>query len=151
MFLFRFYLNSQTTKTGIANALLNIGTPRDRSSADLAQALRQLSLSQFQQNRGDRSNVPNIAMVITDSRADDPNQAIAVASQAKNAGIRMFSFGVGNRPRSNTLQGISSDPQQSGVTWWRFNNYNELVSNVDTAARAICTYNFSPQQGWSIN
>ena len=82
-------------------------------------------------------------MVITDSQADDPVAAVAVASKAKSQGKRIFSLGVGNRPSSNTLQAISSDPQQSGVTWWRFTNINEMVSSVYTVANAICTYNFN--------
>lgn len=52
----------------------------------------------FLQEKGDRPNVPNIGIVITDGESNrDPERTIPTANSAKDKGIILFSIGIGDQ------------------------------------------------------
>ena len=84
---------------------------------------------------GDRPDVPNLAIVITDGQPNlfdggDPGEedipaatqdAFEEAQAAQNAGIIILAIGVTNRVDNNTIIGLASDGLQSNVPvsgWW---------------------------------
>lgn len=126
------------------NALADIRYPTDRRTNNIADGLRLMAEQQFTVTNGDRRNVQNISILITDSRPDNSVDALRYATQAKNAGVRLFTIGVGNNVDMTTMLQMSSPPQTEGVTYWRFNTYNDLRNSVTSTARAVCSYSFSP-------
>ena len=49
----------------------------------------------FTADNGDRPNVPNMGIVITDGRSNDPNATKMEAAAARAKGITMVAVGVG--------------------------------------------------------
>ena len=50
----------------------------------------------FRQDRGDRPNVPNVLVVITDGRSSDPEATWQQAIRTRNAGIHIIALGIGS-------------------------------------------------------
>ncbi|CAH1790069.1 unnamed protein product [Owenia fusiformis] len=71
----------------------------------------------FQNNRGDRSDVPNVAMVLTDGKSTvNAGNTIPEANKAKIINnIVMFAIGVGSEIDENEIQGIGSPNGQHKI------------------------------------
>ena len=55
------------------------------------EALTLMRTQQFQESNGDRPNVANVALLVTDGQStQNPENTIPAATQAKNAGIIIF-------------------------------------------------------------
>ena len=91
--------------------------------------------------RGDRQNVQNVVIVITDGQANNPSQARQESELLRSErGAYVFGIGVTNQIFESELQSYTSPPQQRGVTYWLTNSYGELAGIVDTFGTGICTY-----------
>ena len=67
---------------------------------------------QFTAPRGDRPNVPNIAIVITDGHSNVySNRTIPEAEAARASGVFIYSIGVTNNINEEEVKGMSSMPQ----------------------------------------
>ncbi len=62
-----------------------------------------------------RLDVPNVIIVLTDGRSDDPIATQTQASLAQAQGIRILSVGIGSEIDISELNGISSDPDEDHV------------------------------------
>ncbi|ESO86927.1 hypothetical protein LOTGIDRAFT_166655 [Lottia gigantea] len=62
--------------------------------------------------RSGRSGVPQKTIVITDGISGEPQQTVARATDAKNAGIDMYSVGVGGNANPQELDNIASSVDQ---------------------------------------
>ena len=75
----------------------------------------QLALQdQFTAGRGDRPNVPNVMVIITDGRQEPGSNVnpIPLAQQAQDAGITVLTFGVGDAVPESELSEMSSFPRR---------------------------------------
>lgn len=103
--------------------------------------------------RGDRPDIPNIAIIFTDGISTiDPELTVPAAERAKQSGISIFAVGVTSVQAEAALKNISSMPQRQGQNWFASTSYlllNLLVDEVsghtcDTAIEAIppgqCTF-----------
>lgn len=54
--------------------------------------------------QGDRPDVPNVGVVITDGKSNEPEATWNEAMQARDRGIEMIAVGVGNSVRVSELE-----------------------------------------------
>ena len=54
--------------------------------------------------------VPRIAIVFTDGQSSSPTATVQAAQRVHNAGINVYSFGIGSGISSTELNAIASDP-----------------------------------------
>lgn len=98
-----------TTKYELINAILNI--PYIGSSTETARGLEVMRTQVFGVN-GDRPDVDNTAIIITDGQPTDPDAVPGEMQLVHGQGITTYAIGVTNEVNEGTLQELSSDPHQ---------------------------------------
>lgn len=94
---------------------------------------------QFTSARGDRSNVPNIAIVITDGVSNkDKDRTIPDAEAARAKGIRIFSVGITNKIDEDELRRMASLPQEINKQYFTTPSFNMLSNILDTIVAQTC-------------
>ena len=78
-------------------------------------ALEYLRTTMFTSANGDRSNVPNIGVVLSDGVSNDASYTATQAANARNAGITLFSIGIGSGIPMSELNEIATDPDSDHV------------------------------------
>ena len=90
----------------------------------------------FTSFNGDRDNVPNVAIVITDGKSTyDKDRTMPEADLARAAGIRTYVIGVTQAIDLNEVRRISSAPQIVNVTYFLVPSFDKL--QVRTFVEAI--------------
>jgi len=134
-----FYLNTYNNKNDVINAVLNLAY--DDGNTNTSGGIRAMHLEQFISGRGDRQDVPNVAIIITDGVSTwDKEKTIPSAIEARNAGITIFSVGVTNAIDENELRLMSSTPQVEGQNYFRsatFDQLNTIVSSIVTQTCSV--------------
>ena len=64
---------------------------------------------------GDRPNVDNVAIIITDGRPTDPTTVQQAIDAVHESGIKTFAVGVTDEVDEDTLRQLSSEPKQASV------------------------------------
>ncbi len=106
-----FFLNTYTDTASVTRAVDAL--PYLESQTNIARAIIDMRDTQFSEVNGDRPNVPNIAVLITDGR-NEPSDAdrnldlIAEATRAKRQNINIISVAVGPNADRATLTEISA-------------------------------------------
>lgn len=137
-----FYLDTHNTKADIENAVENM--PYFGSSTNTAVGIGLTHTEQFIASRGDRPNVRNIAIVITDGVSNEnPENTIPAAEAARDAGIDIFSIGITNAVDETEVAGISSAPHQLNQNYWLIEDFRKLAEKVDEITTTICQCTFS--------
>ena len=94
---------------------------------------------QFTEQNGDRPNVPNVAVVLTDGVSTyDKELTIPEANAAKKKGIKVFVVGISNRIDVVELRAMSSDPQRENVTYWTTTDFQALGTITDSLVSGAC-------------
>jgi len=86
----------------------NLTTPRSSTNTHLALNLMRTVV--FSTDNGDRPDVDNIGIVITDGQSGSQAETEHEALAAKDAGIRMFGIGLTNEINADELMKIASEP-----------------------------------------
>ena len=90
--------------------------------------------------RGDRPDVPNIGILITDGASNvEGHRTIPSANRAKDDGIRLLVIGVTNRINERELKGISS----TGVlnqTYWKSLDFRALDAIISNIINQTCKF-----------
>ena len=108
-------------------------------TTNVAQALNFMTDQQFVSQRGDRPNVQNIGIVITDGRSNvTPENTIPNAVRAQAAGIRMYSIGITNDVDENELRQMSSSPQVLGQNYFLAPQFTDLQPLVSALTEQTC-------------
>ncbi|XP_052778428.1 uncharacterized protein LOC128215858 [Mya arenaria] len=102
-----------------------MGIPYVRGSTNTADAIENMFDVMFSPKYGDRPNVPNIAIVITDGLSDDSESTMEAAELAKAEGIHIYAIAVGLKV-SAELRAIASDPWKQNL--FTLENFDDLVS-----------------------
>lgn len=90
----------------------------------------------FSPAAGARSNVPRIAIMVTDGGTSETTAAINQANEARLAHISMIGVGVGGLVNMNELNSIADKPSASHVITVR--NYDELESISNQLMTMTC-------------
>nr|KAG5705131.1 hypothetical protein BaRGS_030848 [Batillaria attramentaria] len=99
-------------------------------------ALDHLRTDMFTPENGDRPNVPNVAIIITDGQSTNPNDTIRAAQEARDAGITLFAVGVGDLAEMSELEEIATDPDAEYV--FTVTDYSKLDNIAATFQEAVC-------------
>ncbi|KAK3100768.1 hypothetical protein FSP39_025065 [Pinctada imbricata] len=89
-----FDLNTYTSKRELFQHVDSI-IPRI-GGTDTAEALRVMNEEMFSQSKGDRNNVQNIAILVTDGRSRIVTETISRAKQARQNGVHIIVIGIGD-------------------------------------------------------
>ncbi|KAK3778041.1 hypothetical protein RRG08_021522 [Elysia crispata] len=106
-------LNRYNSKEELTKRINQIEPPR--GGRDTAAAIKYMENSMFQTVNGDRPEVPNIAIILTDGKSTRPEETKLAAQRARNNGIVIFSVGVGNETSRTELTDMASDPDNRHV------------------------------------
>ncbi len=74
-------------------------------------ALRLMRQAIFRSHKGDRPDIRNVGIIITDGQSNvDQNRTVIEAEAVKQQGIRMFAIGLTSDINEDELRSIASDP-----------------------------------------
>ena len=131
----RFFLNTHASRDAVVNAITNL--PYDGGFTYTGEALALMKDVQFTAENGDRPDVPNIAIVLTDG-ASNVNESLTIplAEMARAEGITIYSIGITNSINETEVRLMSSEPQELGVNYYLsedFAGLSDLTTQLTTA------------------
>ena len=131
----RFHLNSYKFKEDVLQAIESTDFSRGRTAT--ADALNQMRMNMFVQSRGDRPDVPNFAIVVTDGQSNvNPEDTIPEAIQARIEGIHIMAVTVMPEGPNLEIKGIASDPDEYNM--FNVQNFNDLSDMVSNLVGGVC-------------
>lgn len=118
--------------------------PFTPGATNIANALSLLRTSVYGPgSTGDRDTAPNIAVLVTDGRANVlAEMTIPEAIQSRVDGIHLIVVALETDPNDLEIKGIASDPDSSNVI--AVPSYKDLPKAVDSVVKATCngTYTY---------
>lgn len=87
-------------------------------STNTGEALKRTREEMFTAVHGDRPEVPNVAILITDGNSQQPDITKIEAEISKEAGIHIFAIGIGN-VLLYEINAIASEPLEENVFYFR--------------------------------
>ena len=92
---------------------------------------------------GDRHNIPNLAILISDGRPEPEENiripaALAEAEALKNADVMLFAIGVTSHIDADFLRSVSSAPQIEGQNFFLTPDFNYLGSIQKSVVDETC-------------
>ncbi|KAI0225936.1 Zinc metalloproteinase dpy-31 [Lamellibrachia satsuma] len=131
-----FRLDSHTTLKSTEDAIDQIRWKDQWTNTGAA--LRVIKNDVFKWEHGDRSNAPNVAVLITDGPSNkDSWQTVPNAESARNAGIKIFAVGVGSQVDPVEMKGITGSKDRMTYVW----DFDEMLkeSTMKTLYSKICS------------
>ena len=107
-----FHLDEHTTSRDVLNAL-NLRYTGGKTNT--AEALRVARTEMFTNANGDRSDKPNIIILLTDGKSNNRDVTLLEALECRKDGIHIVSIGVGSSVGMSELQGITTDPDSMNL------------------------------------
>ena len=135
----QFNLNSFEDKDTLINA---ISFPYTRGSTNTAAALKFMNENMFKDQSGDRSDIKNVAIVITDGESIDRKETFQMAVEARKNDIEIIAIGVNMKSKAGReeLRALASDPDEYNV--FNVNNFTALYGITDNIVAAVCNSEF---------
>ncbi|XP_070188847.1 matrilin-2-like [Littorina saxatilis] len=134
----QFHLKDYNSKPAILQAMDNI--PFSSGSTNTADALNTMRTQMFTRANGERPNVTNIAIVVTDGISS--RNPIPEAEQARAADIHIYAIGIGLRDTTE-LDGIASKPAAENS--FAVQKFSELRAMRDQVISAFCSWTSTVQ------
>ena len=139
-----FYLNSYYNSNDLKDAIRRISYVGGQTNT--AAGLKAMYAEQFTETRGDRLEVHNVAIVMTDGISNtDQSRTIPEALAAKNRGITIFTVGITNSVDQNEIRAISTNPQLLDNNYFLTADFRSLSGITDTLIRSACKPSFGKQ------
>ncbi|XP_013401673.1 ZP domain-containing protein-like [Lingula anatina] len=130
-------LNTHSTEAAILAAVDRIRQMGDGTNTALA--LSTVRTSSFTAARGDRPNVPNLVIVMTDGRSNDMAATAREANKLRNI-ASVFAIGVGSNVNTAELKAMATDPDSKFVfTVTDFSALSNIETQLATDACAQAT------------
>ena len=135
--LVRFYLRDHGDRDSLRRAITAI--PEGIGRTNTYGGLNVMRRLVFTEENGDRPDVPNVAIVLTDGVSTINRElTISEAEAARAAGIRIFSIGVTNDINEDEIRAISSLPQELGRNYWKTPDFLSLNTILKSLQRETC-------------
>ena len=127
-----FQMNTYSTKADVYNAVDEI--PWRYGSTNTADALKTMRTDMFTRQNGDRPDVENICIVVTDGVSNiNARRTIPEAEQARGEGIHIYAIGIGLSD-TRELDGIASKPvEENRFAVQEFTELQDLRHKVFSA------------------
>ena len=110
--------------------------PHTKGSTDTAGALAFLRNVMFTSANGDRADVKNVAVVITDGESDNRTATLQEAVRAMNDGTHMIALAVGNWLDRYEINSIASYPSRVNAIFG--SNFTSIASFAKDIQLTIC-------------
>ncbi|KAK0067182.1 collagen alpha-3(VI) chain-like isoform X4, partial [Biomphalaria pfeifferi] len=131
----QFQLNTYAKKADVYNAIDDI--PYRYGSTNTADALKTMRSVMFTAGNGDRSDVDNIAVVVTDGVSNiNSRRTVPEAEQARAEGIHIYAIGIGLTD-TRELDGIASKPVDENM--FAVQDFTELRDLRHKVISALCS------------
>ena len=132
-----FQMNSFRTKQAVFDAIDNI--PYRYGSTNTADALETMHSEMFSAGNGDRPDVDNICIVVTDGVSNiNARRTIPEAEAARAKGIHIYAIGIG-LTETRELDGIASKPvEENRFTVQDFAELDDLKHKIFDAFCRKC-------------
>ena len=88
---------------------------------------------------GDRPNVPNVAIIVTDGQSNNAALTASEAKLARDAGITVLAIGVGHGAKKSELNAMATDPDSAHV--YTADNFDALGSLQALLSTKACEGN----------
>ena len=134
-----FPLDRYTTVGEVQSAIEAI--PYMGQTTNTPEALGQTRCLCFNPLTGDRSDVVNLAIIVTDGVPYPPDRktlALNAAGSLRNAGVEMIAVGITDAIDEEFLKAMSSPPQIEGSNFFTAINFAELTTIRDTVVDRAC-------------
>ena len=134
-----FPLNAYTNRDDIQNAILNIAYIGQTTNTP--EALIQTRTQCFNPSNGDRRDVDNLAIIVTDGvpfPAELRQPAIEEAKRLRDTGVIMVSVGITDIIDEDFLKEMSSPPQTLGTNYFRSSTFDALESIRRSVVQETC-------------
>ena len=110
-------------------------------STNTARALEVMGTEMFTERHGDRPDVKNVAVVITDGKSNNRGATIRAANAARQANIHIYAIGIGKTDRvmkqvSAELDGIASQPIEDNK--FAVTEFSQLANLTDLLFVGFC-------------
>ncbi|XP_052813412.1 uncharacterized protein LOC128240703 isoform X3 [Mya arenaria] len=129
-----FNLNEYSRKADVFAAIDKI--PYIYGSTNTADALQTMHAQMFTPRNGDRPNVPNTGIIITDGVSNiNSRRTISEADDARTAGIHVYAIGIGLTD-TRELDGIANTPKTENS--FNVQTFDELVGLDRKIFSALC-------------
>ena len=149
--ILEFTLSQYDNSDAIAQAIL--ASPYLGQTTNTPEALRQTRLQCFNAATGDRPNVPNLAIVVTDGvpfPADRRSPALDEAKALRDTGASVISIGITDAIDEDFLKGMSSAPQLLGQNYFTATNFDVLNEIQKTVVEGTCETLEGKFKSWSL-
>lgn len=108
-----FYLDTQQTKEQLVDGVDSVhGVSRGTYTQLALNATREEVLLQ---SRGNRPDVQDFVIVLTDGRSTQSSQTDAEAKKLRDMGAKVLALGIGDGVDEDELKAIASDPDETFV------------------------------------
>ena len=137
--IFEFPLSQYDDREAIVQAIL--ASPYLGQTTNTPEALRQTRIQCFNPANGDRPNVPNLAIVVTDGVPypdDRRTPALNEARALRDTGAAVISIGITNAIDENFLKGMSSAPQLEGQNYFTATDFSVLREIQRSVVEGTC-------------
>ena len=130
----QFHLNSHSTKEEVMGEISHI--TRLFGDTNIADAIQITRETMFNTRNGDRPDIPNVAIIITDGISNiNSRRTIPEAEMAKDENIRIFAIGVGVE-NGTELDSIASSPLEDNRI--SIKDFDELHWKMDVMYLSLC-------------
>ena len=131
----KFHLNEYSNKEDVLQAIDLLDYRPGRTN--IADALMTIRTRVFTPAHGDRHDIPNVAILVTDGKATVYRErTLPEAIEARTAGIHMIVVSPEQKFVSLELKGISSEPHARNVHI--MDKYSQLPSISSQIAASLC-------------
>ncbi|KAH3749755.1 hypothetical protein DPMN_184266, partial [Dreissena polymorpha] len=132
-----FYLGDYASKERLIDAVDNIKYVH--GDTNTAGALHVMRTRMFSADRGDRANVPNVCIIITDGVSNiNSSETIPEAIRAIQAGIEIFAIGIG-LAKTTELDAIAGRPNHR----FDIEDFEKLEVDINAIYKEVCTVDFT--------
>ena len=133
--ILRFTLDAFTNRADLKQAINRL--PYTAGKTNTASGLRMLAEELFIRGRGDRDDVDNVAIIISDGHSTiNEDDTIPAAIEAKVNGIHLAVATMENDPENLELKGIASDPDEENI--FNVKRYSLLPDLIDNIIDITC-------------
>lgn len=111
-----FNLKKIKTRKDYIAALSKLSKKVRGKKANAGFALKKMRERVFATSRGDRPNVQNVVVIITDDKdSEDRKKFIQEAKKTRAAGMKIVTFGIGKADKAELFQAASEPGEKSSI------------------------------------